>query len=151
MKIILLLTGKTDKNYLSDGIAVYEKRIVRYLPFEIVTLPDIKNTKNLSEGQQKQLEGEKISKIIAKADSVILLDEHGKTCDSQTFAGMLQQKMNSGIKSLVFVIGGPYGFAEDIRQAGQKIALSKMTFSSCPSSAFVEGVKKRSTKARTLF
>jgi 23S rRNA (pseudouridine1915-N3)-methyltransferase len=130
MKIILLLTGKTDKNYLSDGIAVYEKRIVRYLPFEIMTLPDIKNTKNLSEGQQKQLEGEKISKIIAKADSVILLDEHGKTCDSRTFAGMLQQQMNSGIKSLVFVIGGPYGFSEDvIRQAGQKIALSKMTFS----------------------
>lgn len=130
MKITLILNGKTEDDYLIKGFSAYEQRLKHYLSFETVVIPALKNTKALTVEQQKQKEGELIFKQIQSSDKMILLDENGKEFDSVGFSGFLQQQMNSGIKNLVFVIGGPYGFSEDVyKRANGKIALSKMTFS----------------------
>lgn len=130
MKIILLAIGKTDQKQLQVLIDDYTKRLKHYVPFDFEIIRDIKNSKNLSEEQQKQLEGEEILKRLNTSDQLILLDENGKTFTSEAFSGYLQKKMNSGLKQLVFVIGGPYGFSEELYQrANGKIALSAMTFS----------------------
>lgn len=130
MKIKLLAIGKTDNKNLQQLIAMYEKRLKHYIKFEIEIIPDIKNVKNLSEKQQKEKEGELILKKITTFDYLILLDEKGEQFRSKGFATYLQKKMNSGIKQLVFVIGGPYGFSEMVYNKSQgKISLSKMTFS----------------------
>ena len=108
----------------------YTKRLGFYISFELEVIPDIKNAKSLSETQQKKMEGEEILKRTSSADVLILLDEKGKTYTSEGFSEFLQKKMNSGLKNLVFVIGGPYGFSEEIYQrANGKISLSSMTFS----------------------
>ncbi|MBN2597588.1 23S rRNA (pseudouridine(1915)-N(3))-methyltransferase RlmH [Labilibaculum sp.] len=130
MKIVLLVIGKTDKDFVKTGIEEYQKRLVHYLPFEMKIIPDIKNTKNLSENQQKQKEGELILEKIKAGDTLMLLDEGGKEFSSPAFSNFIEQKMIGGIKNLVFVIGGPYGFSEDVyRNAQGKVSLSKMTFS----------------------
>jgi len=130
MKITLVAIGKTDNKNLEVLIENYTKRIKHYVPFTIELIPDIKNAKNLSEIQQKQLEGQEILKRITHADTLILLDENGKSYSSVSFSDYLQKKMNSGLKNLVFVIGGPYGFSEEIYdRANGKITLSQMTFS----------------------
>jgi len=130
MTIKLIIIGKTDSKTLQSLIEDYAKRLGHYIRFEFDIIPDIKNTKNLSETQQKQREGEEILKRIDKSDVMILLDENGKQYDSVQFANYLQKHMNSGIKQLVFVIGGPYGFSEEVySQANGKLSLSKMTFS----------------------
>jgi 23S rRNA (pseudouridine1915-N3)-methyltransferase len=130
MKITLILNGKTEDDYLIKGFSAYEQRLKHYLSMETVVIPALKNTKALSIEQQKQKEGELILKQIQSSDKLILLDENGKEYDSVGFSGLLQQQMNSGIKNLVFVVGGPYGFSEDVfKRANAKIALSKMTFS----------------------
>ena len=130
MKTTLLVIGKTDKDFVIKGIEEYQKRLVHYMPYEMKIIPDIKNTKNLSEQQQKQKEGELILKKLHSSDHVVLLDEKGKEYRSIDFAKYLQKKMNSGMKQLVFVIGGPYGFGNEIyKRASEKIAFSKMTFS----------------------
>lgn len=130
MTIKLLVIGKTDSAALQILIASYEKRLKRYVKFELEIIPDIKNSKNLSEEQQKEKEGERILKICNPTDILVLLDEKGKQYSSVAFSKFLQKKMNSGIKQLVFVIGGPYGFSEEIyRKAQGKISLSSMTFS----------------------
>lgn len=130
MKIKLLAIGKTDNKNLQQLIAMYEKRLKHYIKFEIEIIPDIKNVKNLSEKQQKEKEGELILKKITTFDYLVLLDEKGEQFRSKGFATYLQKKMNSGIKQLVFVIGGPYGFSEAVYNKSQtKISLSKMTFS----------------------
>lgn len=130
MKIKLLAIGKTDDKHLQQLIAVYEKRLKHYIKFEIQLLADIKNVKNLSESQQKEKEGELILKQLQPTDQLILLDEKGKDFRSTEFASYLQKKMNSGIKQLVFVIGGPYGFSETVYKKAQgKVSFSKMTFS----------------------
>lgn len=130
MNIKLLSIGKTDNTNLQQLITDYQKRLNHYIKFEFDIIPDIKNAKNLSEAQQKDQEGKLILKKITAADHLILLDEKGTQMDSVDFSGFLQKKMNSGIKSLVFVIGGPYGFSEEVyKKASQKIGLSKMTFS----------------------
>lgn len=130
MKIILLVIGKTDKDFVKNGIEEYQKRLVHYLPFEINIIPDIKNTKNLSENQQKQKEGALILDKVKAGDHLILLDEGGKEFSSVAFSKFIEQKMIGGTKNLVFVIGGPYGFSDDIyRKAQGKVSLSKMTFS----------------------
>jgi 23S rRNA (pseudouridine1915-N3)-methyltransferase len=130
MKITLLLNGKTEDDHIIKGFAVYEQRLRRYIGFETVVIPALKNTKALSIDQQKQKEGELILKSIQSSDRLILLDENGKEYNSVGFADMVQQQMNSGIKNLVFVVGGPYGFSEEIYQrANGKLSLSKMTFS----------------------
>ena len=130
MKIKLIAIGKTDDKQLQQLINVYQKRLSHYIKFEFITIPDIKNTKNLSENQQKEKEGDLIFKELSPTDQLILLDEKGKDFRSIEFSNFLQKKMNSGIKQLVFVIGGPYGFSKSIYQKAQsKVSLSKMTFS----------------------
>ena len=130
MKLTLLVIGKTDKDFVKKGIEEYQKRLVHYLPFEMKIIPDLKNTKNLSENQQKQKEGELILDKIKSGDTLILLDEAGKEFSSISFSKFMEQKMIGGIKNLVFVIGGPYGFSDAVYQKAQgKVSLSKMTFS----------------------
>ncbi len=130
MKIKLLAIGKTDDKHLIQLIEVYEKRLSHYVNFELKVLPDIKNTKNLSESEQKEKEGILIIKELTATDQLLLLDERGHIFRSVEFSRFLQKKMNSGIKRLVFVIGGPYGFSDAVYKKAQgKVALSKMTFS----------------------
>ncbi|WP_339698058.1 23S rRNA (pseudouridine(1915)-N(3))-methyltransferase RlmH [uncultured Marixanthomonas sp.] len=130
MKITLLAIGKTDDKNLQTLIAAYTRRLKHYVPFSFELIPDIKNVKNLSETLQKQAEGEAILKRLQNADILILLDENGKQFSSVGFSHFLQKKMNSGLKNLVLVIGGPYGFSDEIyKRANGKISLSKMTFS----------------------
>ncbi|SHI95815.1 23S rRNA (pseudouridine1915-N3)-methyltransferase [Pseudozobellia thermophila] len=130
MTIKLLAIGKTDSKPLQLLISEYENRLKHYIRFSMEVIPDIKNAKNLSEAQQKEKEGEMILKKLAPTDILILLDENGKQYTSVDFSNYLQKKMNSGIKQLVFVIGGPYGFSDAVYQKAQgKISLSKMTFS----------------------
>ncbi|MCQ0111954.1 23S rRNA (pseudouridine(1915)-N(3))-methyltransferase RlmH [Zhouia amylolytica] len=130
MNIKLIAIGKTDNSHLQELINDYQKRLGFYVKFNLEIIPDIKNAKNLSESQQKEKEGQMILKKIQSTDQLILLDEQGKNFSSEHFAEYLQKKMNSGIKQLVFVIGGPYGFSEEVYQKSQgKISLSKMTFS----------------------
>ena len=130
MKIILLVIGKTDEAYLQKGLEIFLKRIPHYVSFEMKVIPDIKNAKNLSEEQQKDKEGELILQQILSSDELFLLDENGLEASSVDFARFLEKKMLSGIKRLVFVIGGPYGFSGNVySRAIGKISLSKMTFS----------------------
>ena len=130
MKIVVLIIGKTDESWIQEGIDKYSKRLKHYIAVDFQTIPDLKNRKNLSVSQQKEQEGELIFKQLQNTDQLILLDENGKDFSSRKFAQFLQQKMNSGIKRLVFVIGGPYGFSEALySKASSKISLSKMTFS----------------------
>jgi 23S rRNA (pseudouridine1915-N3)-methyltransferase len=130
MKLILIVIGKTDNDYINKGIDIFRNRLKHYLPFEIKYIPDLKNTKNLSVDQQKVKEGELILSNIDKSDHLILLDENGKEFSSVDFSKYIQKKMLSGIKNLVFVIGGPYGFSKEVyNRASGKVSLSKMTFS----------------------
>jgi 23S rRNA (pseudouridine1915-N3)-methyltransferase len=130
MKITLVLNGKTEDDYLIKGVSIYEQRLKHYISFETIVFPALKNTKALSIEQQKQKEGELLLKHIQSSDRLILLDEGGKEYNSVQFSDYLQQQMNSGIKNVVFVVGGPYGFSEEVyKRANGKISLSKMTFS----------------------
>ena len=130
MTIKLLAIGKTDHKDLQSLIDDYQKRLGFYIKFEFEIIPDLKKAKNLSEDQQKQKEGELILGKLSATDVLILLDENGKQLDSVGFSQYLQKHMNSGIKQLVFVIGGPYGFSPEVYQkANGKLSLSKMTFS----------------------
>lgn len=129
MKVELILIGKTVNSHFNAGINDYLERTNHYLPFKITVIPDIKNTKNLTEEQQKIKEGEEILKHLKHSDTVVLLDEHGKEFRSLEFATWIQKKQNT-TRNLVFVIGGPYGFSRDVYQkANERISLSKMTFS----------------------
>jgi len=130
MKIKLIAIGKTDNSALQALIDDYLKRLSFYIKFELEIITDIKNVKNLSEAQQKEKEGELVLAKISPMDHLILLDEDGKSFSSVAFSEELQKKMNAGIKTLVFVIGGPYGFSDQVyTKSNGKIALSKMTFS----------------------
>lgn len=130
MTIKLLAIGKTDNKELTGLIEVYKSRLNHYIKFEFEVIPDLKKAKNLSENEQKQKEGELILKKTSPSDALILLDENGKQLSSLNFADYLQKHMNSGLKQLIFVIGGPYGFSDDVyKKASGKISLSKMTFS----------------------
>lgn len=130
MKILLLVIGKTDAAYIRAGIEEYEKRLTRYVPYEMKILPDVKNAKNMSEALQKEKEGEMLLGEFLGTDFVVLLDENGKQYTSVGFSEFLSQKMLNATKRLVFVVGGPYGFSENVyKRANDKISLSKMTFS----------------------
>lgn len=130
MKITLILNGKTEDEHIIKGFAVYEQRLKHYVSFETVVIPALKNTKALSIEQQKQKEAELLFKQIQASDKLILLDENGKEYNSVGFSEFIQQQMNSGIKNLVFVVGGPYGFSDEVyKRANGKLSLSKMTFS----------------------
>lgn len=130
MTIKIIAIGKTDSAELKHLISSYEKRLRHYIGFELELIPDVKNAKNMSESQQKEKEGEAILKKTKSTDVIVLLDENGKGFSSVEFADYIQKKMISGIKQVVFVIGGPYGFSDVVYQkAHEKISLSKMTFS----------------------
>lgn len=130
MNILLLVTGKTDDRYIEDGIAKYSDRIQHFAKFETKVIPDLKNRKSLSEERQKKAEGTLILSHIADSDILVLLDEDGKEKTSRQFADFISNQMNASAKRLVFVVGGPYGFSEDVyAKAAEKISLSRMTFS----------------------
>lgn len=130
MKIKLIYVGKTGKTFLTDGEKEYTKRVKRYTSFETIELPDVKNAKNRSEDEIKSIEAEAILKKIKPSDYVVLLDEKGSEYTSVEFSDFIQKQFNSGAQGLVFVIGGPYGFANEVYQrANDKLALSKLTFS----------------------
>ncbi|SHG24106.1 23S rRNA (pseudouridine(1915)-N(3))-methyltransferase RlmH [Flagellimonas flava] len=130
MQITILAIGKTDSSELSKLVATYEARLKHYIRFEFRVIPDIKNAKNLSTQQQKEKESALILNHLKPSDVLVLLDEKGKSYSSMEFSRFLQKKMNGGIKNLVLVIGGPYGFSELLYQrSNDKLSLSKMTFS----------------------
>jgi len=130
MQIKLIAIGKTDLTELNRLIDIYQKRLSHYVRFSFEIIPDLKNSKNLSEKLQKEEEGKLILSKITSTDRLMLLDENGKEMNSVGFSTFLQKQMNSGIKQLVLVIGGPYGFSEAVYQkASGTLALSKMTFS----------------------
>ena len=129
MKTELILVGRTTDKHFEAGIADYMQRIGHYMPFSITTIPELKNTKNMTEEQQKQAEGELILKRIQPQDTVVLLDERGRELRSIELADWLQQKLHTA-RRLLFVIGGPYGFSSDVyARADEKLSLSKLTFS----------------------
>lgn len=130
MNIELLVVGKTDMKEVEALVAMYTKRLNHYVRFAITTIADVRNTRKLSEAEQRRMEGEAILRLINDSDHVMLLDERGAELRSIEFAELLQRRMSSGIKRLVFVIGGPYGFSDALYQrANSSLSLSKMTFS----------------------
>ena len=130
MKIVLFVVGKTKEKYLLEGMYKYQRRIMNYINFEICEIPNIKKTKNISNSDLMQKEGDLILKKLQSSDYLILLDEKEKMFSSSSFAKKIQSWMLSGKKRIVFVIGGAYGFYEDIySRANEKISLSRLTFS----------------------
>lgn len=130
MKVTLITVGKTNNLNFKNAISDYQKRLKFYLSFEIEELPDIKNTKNMTEDEQKQKEGEMLLKSFQNGDEVILLDDKGVEHTSMSFSSFIEKKSVAGLKRLVFVVGGPYGFSPDVYgRANGKVSLSRMTFS----------------------
>lgn len=130
MQIKLLVIGKTDNSSIKALSDEYAKRLGHYIKFELEVIPDLKNSKSMSETVQKEKEGSLILSKLSTTDQLVLLDENGKEMDSVGFSSFLQKKMNSGIKRMVLVVGGPYGFSQEVYSKAQgKISLSKMTFS----------------------
>ena len=130
MKVLLLVIGKTDEDYLITGIKKYVGRLGHYVSFEMKEIPDIRNRKTLSEEQQKKAESYLLLSQLQAGDHVVLLDEHGKQYGSVEFSEYIEKMMASGAKRLVFVIGGPYGFASEVHaKANAEMSLSSMTFS----------------------
>lgn len=130
MKITLLVVGKTEDKYLIEGIEKYLNRLKHYIGFTLTVIPDVKNTKNLTEAQQKTKEAELILKQINNPDLVVLLDEKGKKHTSVSFSNYLNKQMIGSVQHLIFIIGGPYGFDESIyKRANSSLSLSDMTFS----------------------
>ena len=130
MKITLLTVGKTDKDWVRQGIEIYVSRLKHYIPFAIVEIPELKNVSALTKEQIKTREGELILKNIKPTDDLILLDERGKEYTSVELAKVIQDKISYAGKDMVYVIGGAYGFSDAVYQrANSKISLSRMTFS----------------------
>jgi 23S rRNA (pseudouridine1915-N3)-methyltransferase len=130
VKIVLLQVDKTHESYISEGISVYSSRLINYTRFEVITISVPKAVRQRPEGEQKASEWALISEKLSKDDQVVLLDENGTAFSSEEFAGFIRKKQNSGIKCLVFIIGGPYGFDQKAYDRAQaKVSLSRMTFS----------------------
>lgn len=130
MKIILLQTGKTTWKYISEGVDEYSARIRKYNPFEVITLPELKNTRNMPVSEQKTREGRKIIESTGPDDFVIVLDEKGKEFTTTEFADKLGKIFLQSKKRIVFIIGGPFGFSDEVySRADMKMSLSKLTFS----------------------
>lgn len=130
MKVLLLMVGKTAEPWLQKGVKQYFDRLTHYLPFEAKVLPDIKNAGKMKPEALKQLEGEVILKNVENSDQLILLDEGGKLFSSREFSEYMEKQMLGGARRLIFVIGGAWGFSEDVYQrANGKLSLSRMTFS----------------------
>ncbi|MCM1075789.1 MAG: 23S rRNA (pseudouridine(1915)-N(3))-methyltransferase RlmH [Bacteroides sp.] len=129
MKIVIIAVGKTSTDYIAKGMEEYLKRINRYISVEVIVIPDIKSSKAITEDVQKQQEGRAILSSLQSGDVVTLLDERGKELTSREFSGLIERRMIQGLKRLVFVIGGPYGFAREVyERADDKLSLSRMTF-----------------------
>lgn len=130
MKITLVCIGKTDDKFIQEGIDKYLNRLKHYITFNIIVIPDVKNVKNMSQAQQMDKESELFFKHINNQDFVVLLDEKGKEFRSVEFSDYLSQRMVSGVSHMLFLIGGPYGFADKVRErANFLVSLSKLTFS----------------------
>lgn len=130
MNIDLVVVGKTDSAEVDALVAMYARRINFYAKFSIIYIPDIRNTRKLSQSQQRTAEGEAILRQVGEGDFLVLLDEHGDELRSIEFATWLQKRMSSGLRRLVLVIGGPYGFSDAVyTRANGKLSLSRMTFS----------------------
>ena len=130
MKIVLLTVGKTDVPWVKEGLELYASRLAHYIPFSVTEIPELKKAGALSREQIKSKEGEQILRQLGPQDVLVLLDEHGQECRSLEFAAWLDKQLGSGAKSLVFAVGGAYGFSQDVyERATWKISLSKMTFS----------------------
>ncbi len=130
MKTVLIVVGKTTDKHFIASIEEYVKRVNRYIPFAIEVVPELKSTKNLSEGEQKEREAELIRKALQPGDHIVLLDEHGNERTSMQFAAWMQKRMAASPRRLVFLVGGPYGFAPAIHALGnEEISLSQMTLS----------------------
>lgn len=130
MKITLLVTGDTRTPYLREGIDLYFSRLKHYIPSELQVLPDIRTSKAMTEARQKELEGQQMLQALQPGDYVALLDERGRELTSREFASWIDTRMVSGLKRLVLIIGGPYGFSQDVyARADTKLSLSRMTFS----------------------
>lgn len=130
MKIKILLIGKTNASYLKEGCEFYLKKIHHYCNIEFHEIPDLKQTKNISVNEQKIKEGKLILQKIQSSDTLILLDEKGKTYSSIEFSKYINNHLLSSVKQLIFVIGGPYGFSDEVyKRADDLISLSAMTFS----------------------
>ncbi len=129
MKIVIIAVGKTSTDYVARGVEEFLKRANRYVGVELTVIPDVKSSKALTEDAQKQQEGRPILAALQPGDVVTLLDERGKELTSREFSGLIERRMIQGIKRLVFVIGGPYGFAREVyERADDKLSLSRMTF-----------------------
>lgn len=130
MKVKLVVIGKTEESWLINGMREYENRITKYLSFDLIEIPGLKNASHLGKADWKAKEAAKILPYFTASDIVILLDEKGKEMSSVEFSSFLNQKFSSGSKNLVFVVGGPYGFDESVRKKAQfSLSLSRMTFS----------------------
>lgn len=130
MKITLLTVGKTDKEWVREGLDIYVSRLKHYIPFSVVEIPELKNVSALTRDQIKTREGELILKNIRPTDDVILLDERGKEHSSTELAKIIQDKLSYGNRDIVYVIGGAYGFSDQVyKRADSKLSLSRMTFS----------------------
>lgn len=130
MKVVLLVVGKTTDRHFEAGIAEYASRLSHYLQFSIEVIPELKSTRSMSQGEQKEREAIMIARALQPSDHVVLLDEHGTERTSMEFAAWMQRKMAMGLRRLVFVVGGPYGFADSVHMlAKEKVSVSRMTFS----------------------
>ena len=130
MKIILITVGKTDQQWLSDGIRQYTERLSHFCQFEFQVIPDIRNTRSMEASVQKEREGEQILKLLQPSDDVYLLDDKGFEMTSPQMAQWLEKRMSQSTKRLVFIIGGPYGFSPDVyNRVPGRLSLSRMTFS----------------------
>ncbi len=130
MKIILITVGKTDQQWLSDGIRQYTERLSHFCQFEFQVIPDIRNTRSMEASVQKEREGEQILKLLQPSDDVYLLDDKGLEMTSPQMAQWLEKRMSQSTKRLVFIIGGPYGFSPDVyNRVPGRLSLSRMTFS----------------------
>ena len=130
MKISIINLGSTKERYLKEGIALYEKRIRHYVTLEMIYLKEPRNMKNQPVEMQKENEGKLLLSTLEKIDQPVLLDADGKHLDSVGFSKFIQNALNRGTRNLGFVIGGPYGFSEEVYKAvPENLSLSHMTFS----------------------
>lgn len=130
MKITLLVVGKSNNDHLQKLELLYRERLKHYASFDITVIPELKNTKSITESEQKEREADLILKALTNTDEVILLDENGSQFSSVAFSSFVEKRMINSLKRMVFVVGGPYGFSEKVyRRANSKLSLSAMTFS----------------------
>ncbi|MBG0858536.1 MAG: 23S rRNA (pseudouridine(1915)-N(3))-methyltransferase RlmH [Bacteroidales bacterium] len=129
MKIVLLQTGKTTERYIAEGMEIFSARIKKYTRFEILTVPDVKNSRSMTVFEQKDKEGKKILRSVTKDDYLVLLDERGKEFRTFELAEWLEKRLMLPGKRIVFIIGGPWGFSEEVcSSADFRLSLSRMTF-----------------------